>query len=397
MKRYLKRMAVWLMTVSLILGILPFSVYGEEESSQDGTRLDLQSKAVVLMEASTGTVIYEQNPDEQLSPASITKIMTLILIFDALEEGRITLKDSVTTSAYAKSMGGSQVFLEEGEVQDVETLIKCIIVASGNDACVAMAEHLMGSEEEFVKEMNRRAEGLGMNNTHFEDCCGLTDSDGHYTSARDVALMSRELITKYPEIFQYSTIWMENITHVTAKGSSEFGLANTNKLLKQYQWTTGLKTGSTSKAKYCVSATARKDDIDLIAVIMAAPNYKLRFSEAAKLLDYGYAHCDLYQDDNRDSLKPVKVELGVKDQVEIAYAAPFSYLTTTGEALDQVNKKIVIKEDVKAPVKKGDVMGEAQYYLGEQKIGSVQIVAKQGVRKMVYLDCVKKLVSALWI
>ncbi len=397
MKRYLKRMAVWLMTVSLILGILPFSVYGEEESSQDGTRLDLQSKAVVLMEASTGTVIYEQNPDEQLSPASITKIMTLILIFDALEEGRITLKDSVTTSAYAKSMGGSQVFLEEGEVQDVETLIKCIIVASGNDACVAMAEHLMGSEEEFVKEMNCRAEGLGMNNTHFEDCCGLTDSDGHYTSARDVALMSRELITKYPEIFQYSTIWMENITHVTAKGSSEFGLANTNKLLKQYQWTTGLKTGSTSKAKYCVSATARKDDIDLIAVIMAAPNYKLRFSEAAKLLDYGYAHCDLYQDDNRDALKPVKVELGVKDQVEIAYAAPFSYLTTTGEAVDQVNKKIVIKEDVKAPVKKGDVLGEAQYYLGEQKIGSVQIVAKQGVRKMVYLDCVKKLVSALWI
>lgn len=196
------------------------------------------------MEASTGSVIYENNADEQLSPASITKIMTLILVFDALGEGDIELEDQVTTSAYAKSMGGSQVFLEEGEVQSVDTLIKCIIVASGNDACVAMAEYIAGNEQEFVKRMNERAAELGMSNTHFEDCCGLTDSDGHYTSARDVALMSRELITRYPQIFDYSGIWMENIIHTTAKGSSEFGLANTNKLLKQYQWATGLKTGS---------------------------------------------------------------------------------------------------------------------------------------------------------
>ena len=227
---------------------------------------------------------------------------------------------------------------------DLDTLIKCIIVASGNDACVAMAEYIAGNEQEFVKRMNERAAELGMSNTHFEDCCGLTDSDGHYTSARDVALMSRELITRYPQIFDYSGIWMENIIHTTAKGSSEFGLANTNKLLKQYQWATGLKTGSTSKAKYCVSATARKDDIDLIAVIMAAPDYKARFSEAVRLLDYGYANCSLYRDENKDSLNDVPVAQGVKDSVTIGYRAPFSYLSTSGEDIGQIEKKINLKE-----------------------------------------------------
>lgn len=332
-----------------------------------------------------------------MSPASITKIMTLILIFDALENGQISLEDQVTTSAYAKSMGGSQVFLEEGEVQSVDTLIKCIIVASGNDACVAMAEYISGSETEFVKKMNERAKGLGMENTCFEDCCGLTDSDGHYTTARDVAIMSRELITRYPAIFNYSTIWMENITHVTAKGSSEFGLANTNKLLKQYQWTTGLKTGSTSKAKYCVSATARKDDIDLIAVIMAAPDYKIRFSEAAKLLDYGYSHCSVYKDLNEDQLKKVKVSLGVREEVNAEYSSSFSYLSTTGENVNEITKKIQLKEQVNAPVKKGDVLGCAEYYLGEKAVGTVDIVASENVRKMVYSDCLRKLIHALWI
>ena len=215
-------MAVWLM-ITILTGILPFSIYAEEDTvNTNDLSLDLglQSKAAVLMEASTGTVIYENNPDQVLSPASITKIMTLVLIFDALESGQISLDEQVTTSAHAKSMGGSQVFLEEGEVQTVDTLIKCIIIASGNDASVAMAEYIAGSEAEFVQKMNERAKGLGMENTNFEDCCGLTDSDGHYTTARDVAIMSRELITKYPAIFNYSTIWMENITHVTAKGSS---------------------------------------------------------------------------------------------------------------------------------------------------------------------------------
>ncbi len=246
--------------------------------------LGITAKAAILMEADTGTVIYEKNATERLSPASITKVMTLILIFDAIESGQITLQDEVTTSAYAKSMGGSQVFLEEGEKQTVETLIKCIVVASGNDASVAMAEYICGSEAEFVNRMNERAAGLGMTETHFEDCCGLTESATHLTSAKDVALMSRELITKYPQIHDYSSIWMENIVHVTEKGSSEFGLANTNKLLKQYEYCNGLKTGSTSIAKYCLSATATKDGISLIAVVMAAPDYKVRFSEAKAML-----------------------------------------------------------------------------------------------------------------
>lgn len=397
--RKLKTVAVWLMISVLISGILPFSIYAEESTGNvEGTNeLALQSKSAVLMEASTGTVLYEHNADQMLSPASITKIMTLILIFDALDSGQISLEDQVTTSAYAKSMGGSQVFLEEGEVQSVDTLIKCIIVASGNDACVTMAEYISGSETEFVKKMNERAKGLGMENTCFEDCCGLTDSDGHYTTARDVAIMSRELITRYPAIFKYSTIWMENITHVTAKGTSEFGLANTNKLLKQYQWTTGLKTGSTSKAKYCVSATARKDDIDLIAVIMAAPDYKIRFSEAAKLLDYGYSHCSVYKDLNEDQLKNVKVSLGVEEEVAAEYSTYFSYLSTTGENVNEITKKIHLKEKVNAPVKKGDVLGSAEYFLGEKKLGSVDIVASENVRKMMYSDCLRKLVHALWI
>ena len=223
----------------------------------------VQAPSALLMEAGTGTVIYEKDPDTRRSPASITKIMTLILIFDALENGTLKMDDLVTTSAYAKSMGGSQVFLEEGETQDVETMIKCIVIASGNDASVAMAEHIGGSEQEFVRQMNERAAGLGMENTHFVDCCGLTDSTDHYTTARDIALMSRELITKYPKILEYSAIWMENITHVTRQGSKEFGLTNTNKLLRSYDGCVGLKTGSTSLAKYCVSAVASRNNITL--------------------------------------------------------------------------------------------------------------------------------------
>ena len=251
----------------------------QKTDTNQTVNINIDAPSAILMEASTGTVIYEKASSEKLRPASITKIMTLILIFDALKEGRLKLDDVITVSEYAASMGGSQVFLEPLEQQSVETMIKCIAVASANDACVAMAEQLSGTEEEFVKKMNERAKGIGMNNTHFVNCCGL-DVDDHITTALDVALMSRELITKYPEIYSYSTIWMENITHTTNKGSSEFGLTNTNKLIKQYEYATGLKTGSTSQAKYCVSATARKDGVDLIAVIMAAPDYKVRFADA---------------------------------------------------------------------------------------------------------------------
>lgn len=399
-----RRVIAGLLLVLYLVGIVPWSIPAEEtenteslENVENAVNLELQSRAVILMEASTGKVIYEHNADERLSPASITKIMTLILIFDALESGKITLEDSVTTSAYAKSMGGSQVFLEEGEVQNVKTLIKCIIVASGNDASVAMAEYIAGSETEFVKQMNKRAAGLGMENTYFEDCCGLTESDGHFSSAEDVAIMSRELITKYPQIKEYSKIWMENITHTTQKGTSEFGLANTNKLLKQYQWATGLKTGSTSKAKYCVSATACKDDLELIAVVMAAPDYKLRFSEAIKLFEYGYSNCQIYKDASVKTLDSQPVKDGTQNTIAAERARDFSYLSTTGEPVDKVEKKVIWKKDIVAPIKKGDVLGVTEYYLQGKKIGEVDVVATENVRKVNYMDSLKKLLYALWL
>ena len=362
-----------------------------------GADLGLTCRACVLMEASTGTIIYEKAMDERLSPASITKIMTLLLIFEALDNGQIKLTDEVTTSAYAKSMGGSQVFLEEGEVQTVETLIKCIVVASGNDASVAMAEYIAGTETEFVNRMNAKAAELGMENTHFEDCCGLADSDNHYSSAKDVALMSRELITKHKEIFNYSTIWMENITHVTNKGTSEFGLANTNKLLKQYQYTTGLKTGSTSKAKYCVSATANKDGIELIAVIMAAPNYKVRFSEAESLLNYGYGVCKLYQDNDESKLANQLVKGGVKEEVECEAAGRFSYLSTDGTPVDGIEKKIVYEKEITAPVKKGAVIGRITYSLNGNEIGSVDIITTEAIEKSGFSHYLEKLLQSFWL
>lgn len=363
---------------------------GAEETAETDAELGITAAAAVLMEAETGTVLYEKNPDQVLSPASITKIMTLILIFDALESGQITLDEEVTTSAHAKSMGGSQVFLEEGERQTVETLIKCIVVASGNDASVAMAEHICGSETEFVSQMNERARGLGMTNTNFEDCCGLTDSKTHLTSARDVALMSRELITKYPQIHQYSTIWMENITHVTQKGSSEFGLANTNKLLKQYEYCTGLKTGSTSLAKYCVSATAEKDGIKLIAVVMAAPDYKVRFAEAKSMLQYGYGVCRLYHDENTDILPDAVIKGGVKEEASVRYEGEFSYLSTDGSDVSGITKEIHLDSQIKAPVKEGDPAGKAVYYLNGNEIGSIELVFAESVERAGFIDYFKK-------
>lgn len=342
------------------------------------------ANSAILMEASTGKVLYEKEADKIVSPASITKIMTLVLIFDAIEAGKIDYDDVVVTSEHAKSMGGSQVFLETGEEQTVETLIKCIVIASGNDASVCMAEYIAGSEEAFVQMMNERAKELGMNDTVFLDCCGLNDTMEHHTSARDVAVMTRELITKYPQIHRYSTIWMENITHVTAQGSKEFTLANTNKLLKQYPWITGLKTGSTSLAKYCLSATASKDEIELIAVIMGAPDYKARFSEAATLLNYGYSIVALYHDDNTDLPSQTGVKDGVADTVGIEAEGEFTYVCDRGENSDEIRKEIELKKAVKAPVKTGDEIGRVNYYIGDRQIGSTRLLATGTVKRSGY-------------
>ena len=345
----------------------------------------LTCPSAILMEASTKSVIYEKAPDERRSPASITKIMTAILIFDAIEAGKISLEDEVVTSAYAKSMGGSQVYLEEGEKQTVDTLIKCIMVSSGNDASVAMAEYIAGSESGFVQMMNERAASLGMENTHFEDCCGLTDSDNHYTTARDIALMAQELITRYPQIKSYTTIWMENITHVTMQGSKEFGLANTNKLLKQYPYTTGLKTGSTNKAKYCVCATANKDGVELIAVIMGCPNYKDRFTEAQSLLQFGYTTCKLYQDENPPELMPILVKGGIDKQVPAVYKEKFSWLFVSGEDFSNMEKMLTTNE-LTAPIEKGEQIGTVTYRLNGKELGSIGIYAGESVREAKFFD-----------
>lgn len=360
-------------------------------NGENSTDLGIQSKAAILMEVSTGKILYENNADEIVSPASITKIMTLILIFDAINEGKIDYDDVVTTSEYAKSMGGSQVFLETGEKQTVETLVKCIVVASGNDASVCMAEYIAGSETEFVRMMNERARELGMTNTVFKDCCGLCDSMEHHTSARDVAIMSRELITKYPEIHNYSKIWMENITHVTNKGSIEFTLANTNKLLKQYEWATGLKTGSTSLAKYCLSATACKDNIELIAVIMGAPDYKVRFSEAVTLLNYGYSVVSMYSDKNDEINREIKISGGVKKTVKIEPEKEFVYICGKDEVINNITKKVKLEKKVKAPAKSGSVVGKTEYYIGDSMIGEVNICLIENVRKAGYVDYLKKM------
>ena len=358
-----------------------------------GVSVHLSAPAAILMEASTGAVIFEQNADVPCSPASITKIMTLLLIFEALERGDIGLEDQVMTSEHAQSMGGSQVFLEEGEMQTVDTMIKCIAVASGNDAAVAMAEFIAGSEEEFVSRMNEKAQSLGMENTHFLDCCGLSDSDDHHTSARDVAVMSRELITKHPQVFDYTMIWMEDITHNTARGSSTFTLSSTNKLLKQYQWTTGLKTGSTSKAKYCVSATAEKNEIELIAVVMAAPDYKARFDDAVTLLNYGYSVSAMYRDDNTEKLPDMKVAGGVEETVGLVYEEPFSYLDTKGSDLSSVEKTLNLPEEAQAPLEAGQKAGEAVYRLNGETLGTVNVVYSESVAAAGFRDYLKKVLA----
>ncbi len=384
------------LTVGLII---PQNVILAEETTT--TAINVEAKSFVLIEASTGKIICEKQKDKELMPASITKIMTLILIFEAIDEGKIKMEDTVTVSEHAASMGGSQVYLEAGETQTVETMIKCISVSSANDACVAMAEHIAGSEEAFVAQMNEKAAELGMKHSHFMNCCGLDDglTEGqHYSSAYDIALMSRELLTKHEGIKEFSTIWMDTITHVTRKGESEFGLTNTNKLVRTYQGITGLKTGSTSKAKYCLSASAERNGLELIAVVMAAPEPNTRFTDAASLLDYGFANCTIYKDENSNLFKQkVKVEKGKKEFALVAPAKSFSYLCTNGESVQEIDKKYEWKQTINAPVNKGDVVGEIIYYYGEKEIGRVDIVSMQKIKKAGYLDYLKKCKDSFFV
>lgn len=379
----MKRFGALVIGVILLMNTLfCMNVYAAPEENQ----MNITSTSAVLIEGSTGSIIYEKNKDEKLKPASITKIMTLLLIFEAVDSGKIKLTDEVSVSEYAASMGGSQVYLEPFETQTVDTMIKCISIASANDASVAMAELIAGSETEFVARMNDKAKELGMLNTNFVNCCGL-DEDNHYSTAYDVALMSKELITKHPEVSNYSTVWMDNITHTTRKGQSEFGLTNTNKLIKHYNGITGLKTGSTSLAKYCLSATAKRDGMDLIAVIMAAPETKVRFAEASRLLDYGFANCSIFRDANKDlQVVPVPVKKGIAAGVNYKAKEDFSFLCLKDTNPADITKEITMYESVTAPVKENDKVGEITYKLGGSKIGTVDIIASENIEKARFKD-----------
>ena len=379
----MKKWIAVLMTAVMLALTGSFAVMAEDETEgENGGTVTVTAPSVLLMEASSGKVLFEKDADTKRPPASVTKVMTILLIYDALSEGKIHKEDVVTVSEYAASMGGSQVFLEAGEEQTVDTLLKCIIVSSANDACVAMAELIAGTEEAFVQQMNERAKGLGMKNTVFKNCNGL-DADGHVTTARDIALMSRELITKYPDVYEYTKIWMDTIIHKTKKGESEFGLSNTNKLIRQYSYATGLKTGSTGEAKFCLSATAQKDGIDLIAVIMAAPDVKARFADAQTLLNYGFSVCRKYEDRDWESLKKaVKVKRGETDQVEAVQEQGFSYVDVSGTDLSGIEKKVLPDNSLEAPVKKGQKAGKVQYILGGKTIGEVDLVTTEEVPAM---------------
>lgn len=351
-----------------------------EKQYENLTDLGLTSKSALLMEEDTGTILYEQNSHEALPPASVTKVMTLLLIYEGERDGKFEWTDTVQVSEHAASMGGSQVFLEEGETQTAADMTKSIAIASANDAAVAMAEFLAGSEEAFVQKMNERAKELGMEDTNFVNACGL-DTEGHVSSAYDIALISRELMENFPEIKEYTTTWQDSIVHKTRRGEETFGLTNTNKLIQWYDGATGLKTGSTGNALYCLSGTAERDGMGLIAVVMAAPDYKVRFREVMQLLDYGFANYAIEKGREKGYVMgEVPVEKGMTDTVEAVVAEEISVLVPKGKEA-QWETKTELLPAVSAPVEAGTKVGELVYLRDGEEVGRVELTAGENVAK----------------
>ncbi len=356
-----------------------------------GAALTVDAKSAILMEASTGKVLYEANADEALRPASVTKIMSVLLVMEAVDSGKISLEDTVSCSEHAASMGGSQVYLEPGEEMTVSELLKCVLIASANDATVALAEYVAGDEAAFVARMNERAAELGMKNTNFVNTNGLDDApdaESHLISARDIAIMSRELITKHPSVFEYTTVWMDSIRN------GAFGLTNTNRLVRFYRGANGLKTGSTSKAGFCISATAERDGMQLIAVIMGSPTRDIRNEAAKTLLDYGYANYAVYSSEG-GAAGALPVTGGVLDTVEGEYGA-FSAVLKKGDDKN-VTETVTLSESVPAPVKKGDVVGEVTYTVGDEVIGKVPVTAAGDVEKISYWGLLLRLLDGFFM
>ena len=370
MKAIKKIISILLMTAVILGGV---AVGVAAAPTADGGAMKLDCRSAILMEASTGEVLYEMNADEALPPASVTKVMTLLLVMEAIEDGRLALDDTVTASEHACSMGGSQIYLEPGEQMSARDLLKSVVIASANDAALALAEHIAGTEESFVAMMNKRASELGMKNTRFENTNGLDDTvTEHVTSARDIAIMSRELI-KHEKITDFSSIWMDTIRN------GEFGLTNTNRLIRFYKGATGLKTGSTAKAKFCITATAERDGMTLIAVIMAAPTRDIRNAAAVSLLDFGFANYTVYRNAG-GAVSDVSVIGGVKRSCGAEYPE-FSCVLKKSDA-GRVSFSLEYEKKAAAPVKAGDKLGRAVYKIGDREIGGVDICASETVEKI---------------
>ena len=342
--------------------------------------MQIGGKSALLMDIGTGTVLYEQNAHEKLAPASVTKVMTMLLIMEAIDSGKIGWDDTVTASEAAAAKGGSQVYLKVGETMTVTDMVKSIAVSSANDCACAMAEHIAGSEAGFVQLMNQRAKELGMNDTNFVNCTGLDDDPAakeHVTSAYDIAIMSRELMKNHPDIQKFTTIWMDTVRN------GAFGLANTNKLVRFYPGATGLKTGFTSGAGYCLSATAQRDGLGLIAVVMGCESSQQRFAACKQMLDYGFANFAQVEPEVTEGTVPVR--LGKKDSVKAVPAEPVQLLIDKAQS-NQVQVQTVLEESVAAPVSKGQRLGTLTVKVGEQVLLQVPMVAQEGVEKLTWSD-----------
>lgn len=382
----MKRRKYLSLFIIIVFSLLCFDLVKAEENKkteqivESPVNLDIESPSVILMELESGNVLFEKDADTARRPASVTKLMTMLLAFEAIDSGNMALSDTITVSEHAASMGGSQVYLEPGEQQSVEDILKCMIVSSANDAAVAMAEKIGGSEPGFVEMMNQKATELGMTNTHFENACGL-EAEGHLMSARDIGILSRELLLNHPTVTKYTTIWMDNITHHTARGDSEFGLANTNKFLKKYEGANGLKTGYTSVAGFSMSATAVRNGTTLIAVVMGSSTKDIRYKDAATLLDYGFSNCKPFNDEKvLDGKQYLKINDGTKDKIAIESANPFHTVIVGGFDPSMVTKKLTIIKD-SAPVKKGEIVGRVDYMINDSSIGSVDILASEEIEQ----------------
>ena len=352
-----------------------------------GQTLDIKAKSAILMEVNTGKILYESNPDEKLPPASITKVMSLLLVMEAIKRNDISLETLVTASEHACSMGGSQIWLEPGESMTVDELLKATVIASANDACVALGELIAGSEEGFVAQMNAKAASLGMNNTNFVNCTGL-DAEGHLTSAHDVAIMSAELI-KYDLIKQYSIVWMDSLRD----GKSE--LVNTNKLVRFYEGTTGLKTGTTGSAKYCLSATAQRNGLELVAVILAGETSNDRFNGAKKLLDYGFANYSFSALEAELKETETVLKNGIKKTVKITADDKLDLLMAKSDK-GEITRKVEWNEEIAAPIKKGDTLGFVNIYVGENQVGRIPITASEDVEKLDFMYVLEQIFKGMF-